>query len=182
MSVGSAFAVVWGAILLAVVALTAFVIGVGKLQRWMRARAAAELGLAVVPGPNPFTEEEAERRTLLRLFNSDNQPGALRGIVDGVDSVVFDHAITLVWGFHTAPKIARQTVAAFHSAPEGAEFLLTARRKQDWAKPDPGKTSFDFHPDFARRYSVSTQQPDTLRRLLTAEKLVFLARLAEKES
>jgi hypothetical protein len=181
MSVGSAVAVVWGAILLALAALVAFVIGAGKLRRRMRANAAAELGLAVVPDAKPFTEEEAERRTLLRLFNSDNQPGALRGVVDGVDTAIFDHAITLQSGFHSAPKIGHQTVAAFHSAPEGAEFLLTARRKQDWDKPDPSKTHFDFHPDFARRYSVSTQQPDALRRLLTAEKLVFLARLAEKE-
>src|SRR4051812_39582138 len=181
-SVGTAFAEVWGAILLALVALAAFVIGAGKLQRRMRARAAAALGLALLSGPKPFTDEEAERRTLLRLFNSDNQPGALRGIVDGIDTALFDHAITLQSGFHSAPKIAHQTVAAFHSAPEGAEFLLAARRKQDWAKPDPGKTHFDFHPDFARRYSVSTQQPDALRRQLTADKLVFLARLAEKES
>src|SRR3954469_21634755 len=101
MSVGSAFAIVWGAILLALAALAAFVIGAGKLQRRMRAKAAAELGLALLPGAKPFTEEEAERRTLLRLVNSDNQPGALRGMVDGVDTVLFDHAITLQSGFHS---------------------------------------------------------------------------------
>jgi len=180
MSTGTAFVEVWAAILLGLAVLAAFVIGARRLGAKNRARVAAELGLTA--RPKPFTDEEAAASSLLSLFNGGAQPGGLRGTLGGVDTSIFDYDFTLKSGFHTSTEIAHQTVAALRSAPLAAEFLLTARRKRDWATPEPGKTSFDFHPDFARRYRVETQQPDAVRRLLTPEKLVFLAKLAEREA
>ena len=180
MSVGTAFVEVWGALLLGLVVLAALVLGVRRWQAESRKRAAAALGLA--PRPKPFTDEEAAASSLLHLFNGGAQPGALRGMVSGVDTAIFDYDFILKSGFHTATETAHQTVAALRNAPAGAEFLLTARRKRDWEKPTPGKSSFDFHPDFARRYTVETQQPDAVRRMLTVEKLVFLVKLAEREA
>ncbi|MDP9267392.1 MAG: hypothetical protein M3P27_03595 [Acidobacteriota bacterium] len=187
MTAGTAFIEVWGAVLLALLLLVAFVITVKRLQQRRRARAAAALGLAGVPRAKPFTDDEAAGSALLHLFNmraqpGGAQPGVLRGTLGGVETAIFDYDFTLKSGFHTSTETAHQTVAALRSAPPEAEFLLTARRKRDWATPEPGKASFDFHPDFARRYRVETRQPEALRRLLTGEKLVFLARLAEKES
>jgi hypothetical protein len=184
MTAGTAFVEVWAAILLGLAVLAALVFAVRKLQAASRARSAAELGLA--SRPKPFTDEEAATSSLLSLFNGGAQPGALRGMAGGrgtdTDTAIFDYDFILKSGFHTSTETAHQTVVALRSAPPAAEFLLTARRKRDWATPEPGKTSFDFHPDFARRYRVETQQPDALRRLLTAEKLVFLAKLAEREA
>jgi hypothetical protein len=183
MSERAAFLEVWGTILLAVLVLTAFVIAAGKLQRWLLARAAGALGLAILPGPRPFTEEEAENRTLLRLFNSDSRRGA-RGVVQGIDTALFDHDITLEWGFHSTPKIAHQTVAALRASPDAEiEFVLEPYPRGEWSKPHDGqKPVLDAPPEFLRRYRLSTKHPEEVRRLLVPAKLEFLAQLAEKES
>jgi hypothetical protein len=183
MTLRAAFLEVWGAILLGLLLLAGFVIAVKKLGAGLRARTAARLGLAVVPRSRPFTDEEGEASTLLHLFNGGAKPGALRGTVDGVDTAVFDYDYTLSSGFHAATKYAHQTVAALRCFPDAKlEFLLEARRRRDWGSAAPSKLTFELPPDFPRRYRVSTQQPDALRRLLTPDKLAFLTQLAETET
>lgn len=184
MTASTAFAEVWGVLLLTLAVMAALVFAAGKLRRQRRAKAAAALGLAAVP--KPFTDEESAASSLLHLFNGGAQPGALRGMTRGggtdTDTAIFDYDFILKSGFHASTETARQTAVALRNAHAGAEFLLTARRKRDWKQPPPGKTSFDFHPDFARRYTAETQQPDAVRRMLTAEKLLFLVKLAERET
>lgn len=178
----TAFLIVWGSILLGLAALFLLVVAVKKLQDWTRARTAARLGLTVLSSPRPFTEEEAGRNTLLRLFNADIRGRPLRGQVDGVETVLFDRHFITKSGFHTSTEYADETVAAFRCFPgQDREFLLEARPPRAWAKAEPGKVTFESHPDFARRYKVSTQQGEALRSALTDGHLAFLEKLAEQE-
>jgi hypothetical protein len=180
MTLRAAFLEVWGAILLGLALLTGFVFAVGKIQKWRRTRAGAALGMAIVPGPKPFPEADAEKKTLLQLFNQGAQPGALRGVVRGVDTVVFVYDIVFRHGFHSSPVTTHQTVAAFRLSSEAPlEFLLEARPPREWSKE---KEQADPASEFQRRYHTRTQQPDVLRRLLTPEVLEFLTHLAAKES
>jgi hypothetical protein len=180
MTLRAAFLEVWGTILLGLALLAGFVIAVGKLQKWLRARAGAALGLALVPGPKPFSELEAAKKTLLQLFNQGAHPGALRGVVHGVDTVVFDYDIVFRSGFHSSPVTTHQTVAAFRlSSPAPLEFLLEARPRREWSKENE---KADADSEFRRRYHSRTQQPDALRRLLTPQTLASLTELAAKES
>lgn len=154
----TAFLIVWGSILLGLAALVLLVVAVKNLQRWWLARAAARLGLAVSPAPRPFTMEEAELNTLLRLFNSEARGPALRGQVDGIETVVFHRHFVTKSGFHTATEYADETIAAFRCFPgKEMEFQLT------------------------RGCPPRTQQSETTARLLTAEKLQLLEKLQQQE-
>jgi hypothetical protein len=154
----TAFLIVWGSILLGLAALVLLVVAVKRLQAWMLARVAARLGLAVSPAPLPFTMEEVERNTLLHLLNADARGRALRGQVDGVETVIFDRRYITKSGFHTATEYAHETVAAFRCFPG---------------------TEMEFRLDGGSK--VRTQQPEATARVLTAEKMQLLEKLQRQE-
>ncbi|HYX68284.1 MAG TPA: hypothetical protein VE825_04065, partial [Terriglobales bacterium] len=154
----TAFLIVWGSILLGLAALVLLVVAVKKLRAWLLARAAARLGLAVNRAPGPFTMEEAEHNTLLRLFNAEARGPSLCGRIDGIEIVVFHRHFVTKSGFHTATEYADETVAAFRCFPgKEMEFQL------------------------GRGAQLRTQQPETTARILTPEKLQLLERLQQRE-
>ncbi len=174
----TAFLIVWGSILLGLAALVLLVVAVRKLRARLWAHAAAHLGLTVSHTPRPFTMEEAEANTLLRLCNADATGPSLRGQIDGIDAVVFQRHFVTKSGFHTATEYADETVAAFRCYPgKDTEFLLEARPSGEGKK----EAEAEARPDFPRGYKVRTQQPESLRRLLTEDKLRFLEGLQERE-
>ncbi len=173
----TAFLIVWGSILAGLAVLVLLVVAVRKLRARLLAHAAAHLGLIVSRTPRPFTLEEAEANTLLRLCNADAQGPSLRGQIDGIETVVFHRHFITKSGFHTSTEYADETVAAFRCFPgRDTEFLLEARRGEGKKEAEA-----EARPEFPRGYKVSTQQPESLRRLLTEDKLRFLEGLLERE-